>query len=201
MIFMLKDEPFEGFATIRDAFVPHEIDIIRNLIEAHAEEKTKAKVGPGLGDGTGTENKEIRDSYIKWLMYAPEYHWIYCKLANVINEFNPKFFGMDLKETEPIQLTEYDSVYQGFYGQHTDSSYNNDSKYRKLSVTMQLSDPKDYEGGDLRLYTNNFKEPSTACREKGAITLFRSHIIHEVMPVTKGKRYSFVTWVRGPLFK
>ncbi|SRR6266702_4115037 len=200
MSFLLKDEPFEAFATIRDAFLPHEIDAIRKMIEDHSEEKTKAKVGSG--EGVGIENKEIRDSYIKWLHYNSEYHWIYCKLANVVNEWNPKFFGMELRETESIQLTEYDSEYKGFYGQHADCSYGSSSnKYRKLSVTMQLSDPKDYEGGNLQLYTHGFDSPVTACKEKGAITLFRSHIVHEVMPVTKGKRYSFVTWVLGPLFK
>ena len=74
-------------------------------------------------------------------------------------------------------------------------------RYRKLSVTMQLSEPADYEGGDLLLYWQNLKTPAKAVRNKGTMTLFRSHIIHEVSPVTKGTRRSLVTWVHGPLFK
>jgi len=197
-MFNLKYEPFEAFATIRDAFLPHEIEIIKNLIKS--SEKEKGIVGSA--NNTFSEIKDIRDSYIKWLNPDQNTQWIFEKISAIVNEFNLKFFGMDLTQTEAIQLTEYDSKYQGFYGQHCDNAYGmKDTRNRKLSLTMQLSKPEEYEGGDLRLYINSFKTFETASRDYGSLTLFRSHIIHEVMPVTKGTRYSLVTWVNGPLFK
>lgn len=195
-MYNLRYENYEAFATIPNAFAPHELEIIRNLIEKH---KTASAV---VGDDNIT-NKEIRDSRIRWLMdndYV--HHWIFQRIATLVNEVNPKYFGIDLTSCESIQLTEYDSEYAGFYGAHVDSGYgHNSARYRKLSITMQLSRPDEYEGGDLQLYHESINKPVTASREYGAMTLFRSHIIHEVLPVTKGKRFSFVTWVHGPLYK
>ena len=64
---------------------------------------------------------------------------------------------------------------------------------------MQLSDPSEYEGGELKLY--NGHEPITIKREKGLIVFFPSYTLHEVTPVTKGERYTLVGWVHGPAFK
>ena len=70
--------------------------------------------------------------------------------------------------------------------------------YRKLSITVQLSDPSDYEGGDLQFLIT--REPVTAKREKGNAIVFPSFMIHQVKPVTKGVRYSLVCWCSGPAF-
>jgi PKHD-type hydroxylase len=194
-MFSLRRENHEAFATIPHAFAPHEIDMIRSMIET--QEKTPGVVADGITD------KNIRDSRIKWIVIDASSQWIFERVASIINTVNDQYFGMALTTTEGIQLTEYDSVYQGFYGSHTDSTYGplGDARTRKLSVTMQLSNSDEYEGGDLMLYHQNLKSPFNASRDKGTMTLFRSHIIHEVTPVTKGIRYSFVTWIHGPLFR
>jgi PKHD-type hydroxylase len=193
-MYALKYEPFEPFATIPNAFQPHELKLIRSYIEK--DETISGTVG------MNEINKDIRDSKIKWLLTDdPQYTWVFQKIAGLVSDVNANYFGIELRGSEAIQLTEYDSVYNGFYGQHSDSSYVGPMRNRKLSVTMQLSNPDEYEGGELNLYHQNFKTPFVASRELGAMTLFRSHIIHEVMPVTKGKRYSFVTWIQGPLWK
>ena len=70
---------------------------------------------------------------------------------------------------------------------------------RKLSLSLQLSAPEDYEGGDLELWFGG--EPVKANRERGMITFFPSYVMHRVTPVTKGVRYSLVCWVSGPPFK
>ena len=66
---------------------------------------------------------------------------------------------------------------------------------------MQLTDPKKYTGGDLRLYTDSSKEGTTMEKTQGTLILFPSFTMHEVMPITKGERNSLVTWVTGKSFK
>ncbi|MFT7073376.1 MAG: PKHD-type hydroxylase [Patiriisocius sp.] len=66
-------------------------------------------------------------------------------------------------------------------------------------MTIQLSDPNDYEGGDLRFMIN--KEIVNAPKEKGTIIIFPSFIMHRVTPITKGTRQSIVGWVSGPPYR
>ena len=67
---------------------------------------------------------------------------------------------------------------------------------------MQLSDPSDYEGGDLmiaRPYANKWvEETAQSVKERGTIIVFPSFYTHKVTPVTKGVRRSLVAWVEGP---
>ena len=67
-----------------------------------------------------------------------------------------------------------------------------------MSLTIQLSDENDYEGGDLIFY-NGTEDVDKAkfARGKGSVVVFDSRLIHEVTPVTKGVRYSLVKWYHG----
>lgn len=66
---------------------------------------------------------------------------------------------------------------------------------RKLSMSLQLSDPNDYEGGELLLHLSH--NPTVISKQKGMMVFFPSHTLHEVTPVTKGERYSLVAWIHG----
>ena len=79
---------------------------------------------------------------------------------------------------------------------------------RKLSVTVSLSNPEDYEGGLLEFDLRNIDEINTnniiKCKEilpKGSIVVFPSYTWHRVSPVTSGTRLSLVQWNLGPGFK
>ena len=84
-------------------------------------------------------------------------------------------------------------------------------KIRKLSVTCQLTDGSEYEGGELefdfRDYDPNIRDESKhliKAKEvlpKGSIVVFPSHVWHRVKPVKKGTRYSLVLWNLGYPFK
>ena len=71
--------------------------------------------------------------------------------------------------------------------------------FRKISLSVQLTDPGEYEGGQLQLYTK--KNVQTLPKTKGSAIFFPSFLLHQVTPVTKGKRMSLVAWVTGPQFK
>ena len=68
---------------------------------------------------------------------------------------------------------------------------------RKLSVTVQLSDPDSYKGGDLVIDNCDDGKPFTCPRTRGTIIVFDSRWIHRVKPIKSRRRYSLVKWIHG----
>jgi PKHD-type hydroxylase len=58
----------------------------------------------------------------------------------------------------------------------------------KLTFSVLLSDPGDFQGGDLRFAMGSFPE----ARRQGAISLFPAFVLHQVTPVTSGRRVAVV---------
>lgn len=138
-----------------------------------------------------------RESNLKWLYPDEETEWLYRKLVDAVNFMNDKYFGFHISHfIESLQFTNYREG-KGFYKKHIDKLCNH--TIRKLSVSIQLSDPNEYEGGDLLLYED--EKPQKMNREKGALIVFPSYVLHEVTKVTKGERNSLVAWVTGDNFK
>ena len=107
-------------------------------------------------------------------------------------------WNFDVDQMQNIQIGEY-SV-GGHYDWHEDEATfarNAGGTQRKISVSMLLSDPDSYEGGDLLFHGSN--KPLT--RKQGSIIVFPSCLVHTVTPVTKGVRYSAVGWSIGPNFR
>ncbi|MDQ2962369.1 MAG: 2OG-Fe(II) oxygenase [Pseudomonadota bacterium] len=142
----------------------------------------------------------IRSSAIGWLSPEGEHRWLFDKIRDCMNVVNADWFRYDLAGFEGIQFTKY-SYERGradFYSSHVDTIAS-EGTVRKLSFTVQLSDPDSYSGGDVVLYSSLIESASLS-RAIGSITFFPSYMIHEVLPVTKGVRYSLVGWGRGPAF-
>jgi hypothetical protein len=99
----------------------------------------------------------IRQSVIKWIELNPDTNWLYKKLISQINKVNQENFDYILKFVENLQFTEYNENQHGFYSKHDDcgdsSKLENFVDIRKLSFTIQLSNPEDYEGGELVFIT------------------------------------------------
>lgn len=94
---------------------------------------------------------------------------------------------------EAIQFMVYRDRDGGHFGWHLDVG---PPVPRKLSLTLQLTDPARYEGGDLQFFTGDMVR--TAPRERGMAIGFPSYMVHQVTPVTSGIRKSIVAWVTGP---
>lgn len=152
--------------------------------------------------------KRTRESNLKWMQSNEESSWLFEKIIKCINEVNAEYFGFTLKFIENLQFTEYTEQSKGFYSKHNDCGDRFDVAnfvdIRKLSFTIQLSDVSDYEGGELKIYNGkksiytNKEEFVVAKKDKGTIIFFPSNATHEVTPVTKGNRYSLVSWAQGP---
>ena len=106
-------------------------------------------------DKSGQSNaikKQIRDSKIAWLGSADLPNF-FPRLTDAINELNDKFFKFNLFGLEEgLQFTIYDGK-GAKYGKHVDRCFG--TRIRKLSVTVELSDPSERTGGDLQLYTGD----------------------------------------------
>jgi len=154
--------------------------------------------------------KKTRNSNVAWL----DDKWIYNEIIPYVNQAN-KDSGWNFQwdTSEVCQFTKY--KLNQYYHWHCDSfhsPYNtpNDltkhGKIRKLSVTVSLSDPKEYKGGELQFdfYNQKKKKNIVTCKEifeKGSLVVFPSFVWHQVRPVTRGTRYSLVIWNLGSQFR
>jgi len=170
----------------------------------------KVNQGKPLDDKDILDLKKKRDSNIVWLSDR----WIYKEIQPFIHQANRLAnWNFNWDYSEACQFTKYGPGQH--YGAHCDSwesAYDNPSnsdthgKIRKLSVTCSLSDPNEYEGGELEFQFRNQDDPTIKrkCTEilpRGSICVFPSFVWHEVKPVTKGIRYSLVIWSLGYPFR
>ncbi len=187
-----KDVNFNDYYYFQDAFSSEELTRI--------EEMTKQLQFEDANTGADETSKksDYRKSRVKWCPQNKEWEWVYEKLHDLIVQSNDEMWKFDLQNLpEPIQYTEYYGTNEGGYEWHMDCgvSYQN---LRKISVTVQLSDSNEYEGGELEF---NMGKIMRAPRGKGTAVIFPSFYLHRVTPVTSGTRKSFVLWVGGEPYK
>ena len=140
------------------------------------------------------ENLEYRKSRIRWIECQYENEWLWNKLSNLALMANTEYYDFNLLGfKECIQYTEYEAPGE-HYTWHMDYGVGHMSQ-RKLSICVQLSDPEEYEGGELELFYQ--ADPVVAQKTRGTAVVFPSYTMHRVTPVTKGTRSSLVVWVSG----
>ena len=191
--------------------------ICDHIVKYGLQTKEQMAVTGGYGDPNKLNQQQVkdlkkkRDSNIVWLSE----NWIYKELHPYIRQANANAgwqFQWDFSEA--CQFTKYEKGQ--YYDWHCDSWENvynqpntpSHGKIRKLSVTLSLSDEKDYKGGELEFdFRNKYpdkKSNTMTCKEirpKGSLVIFPSFVWHRVTPVTKGSRYSLVIWNLGWPFK
>lgn len=161
------------------------IKVFKSLIPPMACQKIieEGLTRPQLDAGIGKTNKKSkgRSTKIAFINNAFLRSFIY----NLVEE---NYSEYTVEEAEHIQFAVYNEG--DFYGWHRDS---NDTNERILSVTVQLSKPETYKGGNLVFEV----EPME--RAIGTIIIFPSHVRHQVTRVTEGTRYSLVQWFKGTM--
>lgn len=147
-------------------------------------------------DNTRITRDDLRKSEVMFI--APSGNeWVYDKLSAASIQANSNRYKFEITgfQTE-LQLASYGP--QQFFEWHMDFGTGNVSN-RKLSISVQLSDPDEYEGGELQFMIN--QNIFTATKEKGTAIIFPSFGLHRVTPVTKGVRKSIVGWISGPPYR
>lgn len=191
-------------------------------------EDVKSEIG---NDKQVRKESYVRDSEVCWFNDT----WLYDLIHPFLRKANyDAGWRYEWDFSESFQFTKYNPG--GFYGWHADgnscwlgrykrhipgvSPTNPDGSYptgytdnpnfvgkiRKLSMTINLNEPGEYEGGNLKFdfgphaAGKRFHE-CVEIRPQGSIIVFPSYLYHQVTPVTRGTRYSLVLWSLGQPFK
>jgi PKHD-type hydroxylase len=181
------------FCIVNDVFSEEEVEKIiafEDLQKFH-----KGAVGTG---GKGDVNTNARDSEIMWLEANPNSAWLYEKFSNLVGHVNYDHFMYDIESFESFQYT----LYRGNENQHYDWHCDYANQYlnfeRKISASIMLTDPKEYEGGEFEIVINGkVSDPLSIKAKKGDVIFFASWMPHRVAPVKSGIRKSLVCWING----
>ncbi len=169
-------------------FSTEELDYLQSITKLA---NTRATMNGNITD------LSIRRTGIDWFFNNDNNAWFFEKISSFVSKANAHHFHYSLTSIqEPTQLTNYKSETFDTYAWHVDRG---PGPTRKLSVVVQLSDPSEYDGGELQLLTRD--DPEVILRKRGLVVIFPSFILHRVTPVTRGSRQSLVTWVSGPNFR
>ena len=120
----------------------------------------------------------------------------YHAVKNVINDVNNESYQYDLSDKYDIQILKYRPG--GHYEWHIDYGVCwHPGLDRKLSISIQLSNESQYEGGELEIKDwsgDNIPAP----KRLGSAIVFDSKVTHRAKPVTEGERIVLVGWASGP---
>jgi PKHD-type hydroxylase len=156
----------------------------------------------------GTVAVELQSRHTQHVFIEPA-HWTGSFVAHFADQAN-LLWGLDLAGLGTLSILRYTEG--SHFSWHVDVLAYEKSAYeqfagrgtleRKLSVTINLSDPADYDGGDLE-FLNGVGQLYTQpeLRERGSVVVFPSTVGHRVTPVTRGVRHALVGWMVGPTIR
>ena len=150
--------------------------------------------GETIGGGV---NKKVRNVE-QQVMPIDQKGWPLTRILDLAKQANNARFKFDVAgflDVDAPMIMKYEKG--GHYDWHVDTG--NSVCHRKLSFTIQLSDDKDYVGGDVEFIGS--KVDTKAFRQKGVCIIYPSFLPHRVSKVTKGTRHAIVGWIHGPTFK
>jgi PKHD-type hydroxylase len=168
-----------------------------NLIQiAHEQGFTPATIGDE--EKTSSNNyidEDIRKAEIAMIPFK-SLPWLSNTLTESLRYCNQNL-QFDLDGFMDLQVIKYNV--DSFFLAHLDILTINSDMQRKVTFVIQLSNPDDYVGGDLCIWTK--KEEDRMSRKKGSLHVFPSYLLHEVTPILSGTRYALIGWCFGPEFK
>ena len=174
-----------------DAFTKDELVEIRRIGDS-----TPKQAGTTVSDES-EHVSDYRKSEIAWLGDDNGTRWLYEKMANLCKIANKEMWNFDIwGYQDGFQYTVYYGD-GGHYDWHADLGPNISN--RKISCVLQLSDPEEYDGGDLQM--NPGGNILTVPKQLGLLCFFPSFLLHRVTPLNSGVRRSLVNWFCGANFR
>jgi PKHD-type hydroxylase len=188
--------PTEFYCCMYGAFSKEDVERIIDMAET--QEFRQGTIGRGVVD-TG-----VRNSNVVFMDLNQETEWLHDRVQSLFGRVAYDKFGLDLDAVEVLQYTKYDK--DGHYSWHIDAHQGEVRPHqRKLSMTLVLTDPSEYIGGELMLNENGNQDNPTIVKTPegdslplGTVVFFYSHLPHKVAPVIEGTRASLVAWAVGP---
>lgn len=174
---------------IPGAFAPEECERVIALGAA------RTRQAGAVDQRSDLESRDYRVSEIAWIEPDADAQWLYHRLAVLFAQANAAY-GFELVGfAEALQFTAYGAGQ--YFAWHADLGPG-DTAARKLSMTLQLSDPQSYDGGALQFHGG---ADMPVARSRGCATFFPAYLAHRVAPVESGRRLSLVAWAYGPAFR
>lgn len=186
-----KQSDFTNYYWFKEELKPQEIEKILKDTELLPSKKAET---------VGQNDDSVRSSVVKWIPQNQTWDWLYERVLKLIEVSNNAMWNFELTNVfDSIQYTEYYANQKGHYDWHIDVG-SGDISYRKVSISIQLSKPEEYEGGVFEIWTGG-KNYMICEKSYGTAIVFPSFYMHRVTPVTSGVRKSLVLWVGGTPYK
>ncbi len=182
--------------SVDDALSENALKDINLYVSQTKPERAGIKQNPSADDDPNV----IRRSDIIWISSektsTKRLYENVCSLGEFVNN---QFFRYNIYLQETLQYSIYRGDEEGHYDWHIDAMHKGDHHLvRKISFSIGLNDPSEYEGGNLEFFPTNDSRRIKLRKNQGVF--FNSLIAHRVTPVTKGTRISLVGWIHGPEF-
>ena len=176
-------------------FSDAELDALVRLGDSLTLEKAELSVG-----GQGYEN--IRRTMVAWVERNSETDTLYRRMEEAVLALNARYFRFDLSGLADFQYALYGGPEGGHFDWHKD--YGRDPsdparEPRKLTLSIQLSDPSEYQGCELQVRAGN--QIDIAPKARGTVIAFPANVLHQVTPIISGVRRALVVWAVGPEFR
>jgi PKHD-type hydroxylase len=184
------------FATWQGIFGAEELDALERYGDGLRHQQAAL-----TGDKAGY-NQAIRITRVAWIERNAQTNQFYQRMQEIVLQLNRKFFHYDLSGLAPMQYAIYNGSEQGHFDWHTDygrEKGHEQHEPRKLSLSLQLSDGADYQGGELQAQVRS--KVDVAPKARGTVIAFPSYVLHRVTPITAGVRKSLVVWALGPEYR
>lgn len=150
---------------------------------------------PMYRGSTVQPREDYRRTSVTWLDRGDDIGWLFDKIDDLVVRINNWYRFDIIPRANNLQFGEYEA--DDAIGWHIDCG-GEDGPPRKISMSIQLTHPSQYEGGGLEFVTVGELPMS---RIQGTVIAFPSFLCHRVAPVTRGKRHSLVVWIAGKAFR
>ena len=174
-----------------DAFSPEELRAIEEYGDRLVLHKATLQAPREGADS-------IRITRVARIAPTPEIKPLFDRIAQLVQRLNQENYRFDVRGLENLQYSVYHDAEGGHYTWHVDYGADNPTP-RKISLSLQLTDPSQYEGCDLQFQMSG--QISVAPRRRGALIAFPSFLLHRVTPILSGTRKALVAWATGPDFR
>lgn len=162
--------------------------------------KNHERLKPGLvGDGSDGSYAPMENYRVVKVadVLENDFPWLYERMKTLVRSINTSFEFELYGIMDDIMFMRYDEP-SGKFNWHADNG-SNITGLRKISLSIGLNDPNEYEGGEFQIFNNGIHDVGKI--DKGTAISFPSYRPHRVTEVTKGTRYVLVLFVLGPKFK
>ena len=182
------------YCVVNDVFSKEEVERIIDLEDLQKFARGTVGNQPNI---VGDVNPNTRDCEVAWIHPDHRSEWLFQKFGQIVGEVNYDMFSFNINSFGAFQYTVYDK--DQFYDWHVDEEAHWSDYTRKISATILLSNPSEYDGGEFEIIPYGMvSQPEVYKPDAGDILFFASYMPHRVRPVTRGVRKSLVSWILGP---